>query len=390
MNRKKVLFIVPGLPHYRIAFHRLVRQLLESLGIEYLVAVSSPSRADSERSPTWFDSGAFGSLSFAAKLSDVRFCVFGHELIYQRGFLLSQKFDLVILVQEGKYLLNYLLIATRGIIHPRLALFGHGRNFQSSRKHQLSESLKRIWSRRVYWWFVYNELSRNVVESIGFPRSNITVFNNSIDVNAISEQIKSITPEMIAMRRRKLGIVGTCVGLFIGGMYSHKRLSFLIEAARLIRDEIPDFELILVGDGPDSHLAKAAAMNNPFIHYAGRAFGQEKSEIALCSSIFLMPGLVGLAVLDSFAYGLPLVTTAVTFHSPEIAYLRDGENGVIVQEWSDPRAYAKAVVRIFRNDELRDRLTRGARADANRYSIENMAALFVDGVEGALRGRSTD
>ena len=99
-----------------------------------------------------------------------------------------------------------------------------------------------------------------------------------------------------------------------------------------------------------------------------------------------MPGLVALAVLDSFAYGLPLVTTAVTFHSPEIAYLRDGENGVIVQERSDPRAYAKAVVRVFRDDELRDRLTMGARADANRYSIENMAALFVDGVEQTLRG----
>ena len=41
---------------------------------------------------------------------------------------------------------------------------------------------------------------------------------------------------------------------------------------------------------------------------------------------------------------------------------------MIVQEWSDPRAYAKAVVRFFRDNELRDRLTRGARADAKRYS----------------------
>jgi L-malate glycosyltransferase len=38
----------------------------------------------------------------------------------------------------------------------------------------------------------------------------------------------------------------------------------------------------------------------------------------------LMPGLVGLAVLDAFADGIPRVTTVIEYHSPEIEYLVPG------------------------------------------------------------------
>ena len=63
------------------------------------------------------------------------------------------------------------------------------------------------------------------------------------------------------------------------------------------------------------------------------------------SKLFLMPGLLGLAVLDAEVMGLPVVTTRYPWHSPEIAYLRDGETGVIVDAWRHGKMRALMLIR---------------------------------------------
>jgi glycosyltransferase involved in cell wall biosynthesis len=98
------------------------------------------------------------------------------------------------------------------------------------------------------------------------------------------------------------------------------------------------------------------------------------------AKLFLMPGLVGLAVLDAAAARLPVVTTAYPWHSPEIAYLEDGVNGAIVREWQSKEAYAGEVVALLRDEARRERLAQAAGAMAERYTIEAMAGKFVDGV----------
>jgi glycosyltransferase involved in cell wall biosynthesis len=97
-----------------------------------------------------------------------------------------------------------------------------------------------------------------------------------------------------------------------------------------------------------------------------------------------MPGLVGLAILDCAAAGLPIVTTAYPYHSPEIAYLKQNHNGLIVEEWRDPIAYADAVVSVLRDDRLQARLALGAEEIGKLYSIERMVQCFSKGAITAL------
>ncbi len=111
---------------------------------------------------------------------------------------------------------------------------------------------------------------------------------------------------------------------------------------------------------------------------------KEKSLLVSLGRVLLMPGLVGLVVLDSFAYGLPMVTTDLPYHSPEIDYLIDGENGVMVKQAEDPNAYADAAVRVLLDQDFRDKLKAGGAAALETYSIEAMAERFADGVTKAL------
>jgi glycosyltransferase involved in cell wall biosynthesis len=165
-----------------------------------------------------------------------------------------------------------------------------------------------------------------------------------------------------------------------------KHLPFLLESARLIRQQVSDFQLLIVGTGPDRCWVEKMANENPWIHYLGPKFGHEKALALRMADLFMLPGRVGLAVLDSFAAGLPLFTTELTIHCPEVAYLADGYNGR--RTANEPQRYADAVVETLNSRPLLENMRQNALLTASNYTIEDMAANFKRGIRQclALRG----
>ena len=104
----------------------------------------------------------------------------------------------------------------------------------------------------------------------------------------------------------------------------------------------------------------------------------------LLAKLALMPGGVGLGVLDSFVLDTPMVTTDVSYQGPEIEYLLDGVNGLVVAGDPGPREYASAVVSTLRDDALLARLRQGCRERRELYTIEAMVENFAAGVRAAL------
>ena len=149
--------------------------------------------------------------------------------------------------------------------------------------------------------------------------------------------------------------------------------------------QVPGFRLLVAGDGPDRPIAEAAARQHPWLTYLGRVEGvEERAKLLAAADALLVPGLVGLVVLDGFAAGVPLVTAAYSYHSPEIEYLEPEVNGVAVREAESVEAYAAAVVRVLRDRVLRERLRAGCLESAGRYTVEAMVGRFATGVTRAL------
>jgi glycosyltransferase involved in cell wall biosynthesis len=292
--------------------------------------------------------------------------------------------DLVIVEQASKLLVNYVLFAYHLLGRKKLAFWGHGKNFQQRQASNLAEVVKRLMSRRVHWWFAYNDLSAKVVEAIGYPKDRITIVQNALDTLGLIKARSEVSTERLDSIKDEFGMVGSNACIYTGAMYAEKRLDLLLEACALIRKDVPDFEMIFVGAGPDDLMVKEAAEKHKWIHYVGPKFDKEKVPYFMLSKLILMPAAVGLAVLDAFALEVPLVTTDGPFHGPEIEYLVDGVNGLVVQNPDDPVAYATAVRRLLKDDVLLDKLVSGCRKSANLYTIEEMVERFASGVLGAL------
>jgi glycosyltransferase involved in cell wall biosynthesis len=371
---KRVSYIFPVSHHYRAPFHDRLRALLAEQDVDYKVVYCAPGEENRTKGDaidlTWGDKVGLTALPGG--------------LIYQHGLKQAMKSDLVIIQQENKLLLNYVLVFASRMGVKRVAYFGHGRNFQSRNPNGLAERFKRFWANKVDWWFAYTEETRAHIRLLGFPGDRITVFNNSVNTTLMREQLAASTSEGSIALAASMGLVGNNVGVFVGGIYPDKRMKFLVEAADCIRAQIPDFELIVVGGGSDLPLISQLAQCRPWIHVMGPRFAQEKIDLMALGQVFMMPGLMGLAILDAGTAGLAIATTAFPWHSPEIAYLEPGVSGLKVADWTNPEAYANEVAALLLDRPRLERMREAARAMADRYSIEAMARNFASGVFKAL------
>jgi len=375
----EVVFITRALPHYRVKFHERVKQLLAEHGVTYRLCYSGSALTEQSKKDET-------ALNWAEKIPIRYFGSSEHSLLFQSIGGMVSRADFVIIGQHNKHLHNYpLILRSRLLGRPKVAFFGHGRGFQADDPNGLSERFKRFWASKVDWWFAYTPEGARAVSRSGFPEERITVFNNAIDTSDITRTLAGISEDEVAELRMSLVGGSGNVGVYVGGIYRHKRIPFLIEAAQRIRERLPDFHLLVIGGGPDAHLVEAAAAEHDWIHALGPRFGRDKALLVRLARVFLMPGLVGLAVLDAFAYGTPMVTTALPYHSPEIEYLRHGENGWIVDDADSPEAYAAAVTHLLTDEALRSKLAAAGADDAKVYTIENMAQRFAQGVLMALR-----
>ena len=372
-----VAIVQKSLAHYRLPFFEHLRERLERRGIHLLLLYGQPTKKRRLR-------GDRVDLEWAHAVPSYSLRVGGQELYWQSCPPMLQHADLVVVEQASKLLLNYRLFLRHVLRKQKLAFWGHGRNLRDHAASRLGEAAKRYMSTRVHWWFAYNAMSRRMVSQLGFPEARITDVQNAIDTNALREAYQGVSDEHVAALRQELNLQGDDVCLYIGGMYTEKRLGFLLEACRLVKAQRRGFEMVFIGAGEQAALVQEASRRHDWLHYVGPRFNAERVPYFKMAKLLLLPGLVGLAILDAFCLETPLVTTGVPFHSPEIDYLKPGVNGFMVDRPDDAGAYAQAVVRLLEDEAKRQRLIEGGRVAGRRYTVEEMADRFSGGIEQAL------
>lgn len=372
---RRIVVVQRVLPHYRISFFRRLHARLRVADIDLHLVYGQ------ERYGTVPRTVALDEV-WAERIENCYCYVGGRELVWQPCLRYAHGADMVVVEQSTRLLANYPLLIMSHFRGTRIAYWGHGRNMQSHDHEGWSERFKRAILGYVDWWFAYTDISANMVAASGFPRQQITTVQNSIDTAELSANLEACVPEEVAAARARHGIAGESIGLYCGGMYDFKKIPFLIAACEEIRRRVPVFSAVFVGDGPERGLVEAAAARHDWIHYVGARFGRDLAPYYRMSKVLLMPGLVGLAVVDSFVAGVPIFTTDLPLHSPEIAYLESGVNGIMTAH--DVDDYAATVANHLLDAAALARLVAGCERSAAKYTIENMVENFARGIEQSL------
>jgi len=368
---KTVAIIQTTIKQYRLPFFQRLAESLSKHDITLRVVYGQPTEAECSK-------GDEAAIAPPTGITVKNRWLMGERLLYQPVHRHIKKADLVVVEQANRNLANYRLLADSLRGRHKFAFWGHGWDHQSTQQG-FSARLKRRMLNLPNWWFSYTEEVKNYLVHQGVDPNQITNVQNSIDVAEFRASLNAVQQPTLLKTQSRLGLSpSSVVGLYCGALYAMKRLDFLLQACVQIRSVVPDFHLLVIGDGPERARLEQAAKQYSWVHYQGACFGAEKALYYRLADVVLNPGMVGLAILDAFTAGLPLLTTHLPIHSPEIDYLEDGVNGLITP--ASPELYAAAVVNLLTNKADLGRLQAAALESSHQYSLDAMVERFTDGI----------
>lgn len=373
MATPRVLCFQQRLTHYREAFFQQAKDQLAAKGIAFDLVYGQPDAAAQVRKDS-------GHLPWAHAVQEKTLRLGKFAGVWVPTPATMARPDLVILTQENKLLANYAWLMRRALGGPKVAYWGHGANFQSDAPDGLSERWKRMLLPRVDWWFAYTQMTVDILAKAGYPQQQVTNLNNAIDNETFKADLSSVTAVELDALRNQLGLQSDApLGLFCGSLYPDKRIDFTVQAADQIRSAVPNFSMVVIGDGPSAADVQLAAQTRPWLHWVGVKKGRDKAAYFKLAKVVVNPGAVGLHVLDSFVSGVPMATIANARHGPEMAYLEHGVNGLNVS--GGCTEYAHAVIALLSDEAYFERVRQASAVSAEKYTLKNMVVNFVSGIE---------
>lgn len=172
-------------------------------------------------------------------------------------------------------------------------------------------------------------------------------------------------------------LVGT-----IANLKSHKGYPHLLDAAVLVRAEIPNVHFLIVGTGPlEDDLRRRIRELDLVDTVTMTGFREDATRLAASFDVFAMASLqegLSIALLEAMALGRPPIVTRVG-GLPEV--VRDEQDGLLVPP-GDPVALGSAIVRVLDDSQLRARLAAAARDRSTafdiRLAVRRMEAVYAE------------
>ena len=209
--------------------------------------------------------------------------------------------------------------------------------------------------------------------ALGMARERLAIVVNGVDTPP-SDSGSAI--------RAALGIPQSALLFgFVGRLSRQKAPERLVAAFELLADRVPHAQLLMIGTGEMQsavHRQIEASDHAARIHLTARFTGPQAMAAIDALVVPSRYEAMSYAMLEAAAAGKPLVLSDVGGAS---TVLKDGENGLLVENADDPAHFAGAMLRLCDPDRLA-RHAAAARARSLDYSLERM----ISETEAIYRG----
>lgn len=220
---------------------------------------------------------------------------------------------------------------------------------------------------------------------------NRAVFHNAAAMVAISKVIKSsfekvfsrncnlicdcsshLKPNYDTVQRFRQHMKNRFVVGHVGALINRQKgQSVLIDAAKILKNKLPELVIVLVGAGDDSGLLKLRAQGMPNIKFVG--FRRNIIDYIASFDVFAYPvnyeGL-GSIILDVMEQGVPVIASNVG-GIPDL--VKHGQTGLLIK-LGDAEALAEHILTLKRNPGFRQNLINNGYNEVELHSSAAMAA----------------
>jgi glycosyltransferase involved in cell wall biosynthesis len=241
------------------------------------------------------------------------------------------------------------------------SIFHEANPLLASYVYAMETAAVRLYARRRVPFVVGSESTRDELVARGCAPESVHIVHYGVDHDR---------HRVTGMARSTAPLIG-----YFGRLKRYKSVDHLLEAFPRIQQAIPEIGLVIVGDGDDrmrlERIASALGIADA-VEFAGRVSDQRKVELlqkVWCKVTTSAKEGWGLTVLEANACGTPVVASNVPGLRDAV---RDGVTGLLFP-YGDRVALADAVIRLVRNEELRQRLALEALSWARSFTWDRAA-----------------
>lgn len=345
--------------------------------MDIVVAAGNPSGAQARRKDS-------AQAPFVVPLREKNLRLMGRRVTLRRWPRVASRADLVVMEQARRNIDIYRLLIPQVLRRKRVALWGHGADYAGS-VSRLDRLLRRSLTRSADWFFAYSDEGAASVSKQGFDAGQITVLNNSTDTGELRRDLEAVSGSKLAAYQQ-LHSLGDHTAAYIGALDDGKRIDLLLEAGFEITRKIPDFRLLVAGDGSLRSSVIEALPTSPWLEYLGPVSGEAKALLLASAQVLTVPGSIGLVAVDSLTAGVPIVTSDANRHGPEFSYLRPGHTVEVTP--ANAKAYSEAVISLLNDKNMMKSMSEACLAASAPFSIERMTDNFIEGLRLCLDTRA--
>ena len=235
--------------------------------------------------------------------------------------------------------------------------------------HLKGNSFSRWKHHQVDCFIAASEAIRQMLVSDGIPDANAVTVHEGIDVEHVAAA-PPVDVHAAFFLPHGAPVVGN-----IAALVPHKGQRYLIDAAHLVVQQIPDARFVILGEGElREHLEKQVRDHHLEKHVLLPGFRTDVLGCLKTFDLFVMSSVtegLGTSLLDAMAASRAIVATRAG-GIPEI--VEDGVNGLLVPP-RDHHALADAIVGALKDADLRRRLGNAGFARVNeRFTVERMVS----------------
>ncbi len=207
--------------------------------------------------------------------------------------------------------------------------------------------------------------SKLVSKWIKHPERVHTIYNGIKLIDAKNKNMNDVRKEKIIVSA--------------GRLVPWKGFGALVE----IMEELPDWRLVIIGDGPEKKNLESMIQNLELerkVKLTGAISREELLEYLCEASLFILNTAFesfSFQVVEAMNAGVPVITTNIG-NLAEI--IENNKEGILIEPNNKPQILS-AIKRIEENNNFRDAIIRNAKQKAQQFSIENT----LDNLEKLLK-----
>lgn len=185
-------------------------------------------------------------------------------------------------------------------------------------------------------------VKKSIIRRLAINEDKIEIIHNTVDLQKFEPEEKTDLKNRLGLKEKQI------VLLTVGRLNPPKGHTFLIRALDQIKETLPDFILLVVGDGPFRNqlqqLSRSLGLEER-IRFLGER--NDVKELLLISDIFILPTLsegLSVSLLEAMLTRRLCLASDI---EPNKEIIEDGKDGLLFKP-HDSQSLAKALLRAIR------------------------------------------